>query len=62
MLHVGPTWGVKDEKDGKTFIRLYTIASKLLDEYICQLCFIIFLKLKFNKNVTPLSEKFEEKQ
>ena len=34
MLHVGPTWGVKDEKDGKTFIRLYTVASKLLDEYI----------------------------
>ena len=48
-------------KDGKTFIKCYTIALKFWVEFNANFV-IIFFKLKLNKNVTPLSQKCGEKK
>ena len=52
MFHLRPT--KDEERMQKTFIRCYTIALK------CQFCFIMFLKLQLNKNLTPLSQNVEK--
>ena len=43
ILHFGPTWGIKRwRKDGKTFIRCYTIALKLWDEFNANFVLLYF--------------------